>query len=459
MLPWDNRQPGQQEVTDQLVRIVESPVFSRRLESAKMLSLLVNEALAGHVLQEKDIRNVLFTHKNYDPGSTLVRTRISQVRGFLDEYYEGPGQNDLVLIGLPKHKSRDGALHAAKDPYAVVFSYQHRHRDSLLLRTAKRRIARYYPAAICSALKILEEFLSRNPAHFEARLDKVECLCLIGIYVPHTLSKADAVSAANFLAAELVAERPDDYRARYAQGAALLCRRDFEAANRAFMAAAKINDDPRAKGRIWISCLAMATGSYEFALQTIERITIERADDEIAWCMYGLFLYLFRRFDHANEAFASALTCDSTCWLAELGHVFISMAAGKQDKALRIYSEMHVRLKQWSVIMPGLGGLLLERNPGNTSPILVPVAEALKALADAAPPHPDPLQIAIWLTDASPLTASMFVWTASDRADLLVYTADLWPVFEPLKDQPLFQAAVEKIRALRSALAESEVSA
>jgi adenylate cyclase len=91
-------------VSDQLARIVNSPRFISSPRLCRFLTHIVNRTIHGDLdnLKEFSIAVEVFDRNSeYDPNiDATVRVEARRLRAKLKEYYEGPGRNDAVLIGL-----------------------------------------------------------------------------------------------------------------------------------------------------------------------------------------------------------------------------------------------------------------------------------------------------------------------------------------------------------------------
>jgi len=91
-------------VCEQLARIVDSPRFIASARLCRFLSHIVNRTISGDLdsLKEFSIAMEVFDRTSeYDPNiDAIVRVEARRLRAKLKEYYEGPGSNDPVLIGL-----------------------------------------------------------------------------------------------------------------------------------------------------------------------------------------------------------------------------------------------------------------------------------------------------------------------------------------------------------------------
>jgi adenylate cyclase len=91
-------------VSEQLARIVNSPRFVSSPGLCRFLAHIVNRTIHGDLdsLKEFSIAMEVFARTSeYDTNiDAIVRVEARRLRAKLKEYYEGPGRNDAVLIGL-----------------------------------------------------------------------------------------------------------------------------------------------------------------------------------------------------------------------------------------------------------------------------------------------------------------------------------------------------------------------
>ncbi len=97
---------GQQQVLDQLQRILSSEVFKPSKILCDFLKYIVTETVEGRsaFLKEYTVGvNGLFKKNRFDPQSDAsVRIHAGRLRKLLQQYYETEGSADEVLISLPK---------------------------------------------------------------------------------------------------------------------------------------------------------------------------------------------------------------------------------------------------------------------------------------------------------------------------------------------------------------------
>ncbi len=91
-------------IREQLARIMDSPKFVSSARLCRFLTHIVNRTIGGDLdsLKEFSIAMEVFDRTSeYDPNiDAIVRVEARRLRAKLKEYYEGPGSNAPVLIGL-----------------------------------------------------------------------------------------------------------------------------------------------------------------------------------------------------------------------------------------------------------------------------------------------------------------------------------------------------------------------
>lgn len=85
--------------------IVASPGFANSERMARFLSYVVESTLEGQAasIREYAIGMAVFDRSpNYDPKiDTIVRVEARRLRRKLQEYYDGPGIDDVIRIEMP----------------------------------------------------------------------------------------------------------------------------------------------------------------------------------------------------------------------------------------------------------------------------------------------------------------------------------------------------------------------
>lgn len=113
----------------QLERILAANTFANAGRISRLLRYVVERTLAGEGDQLKEYVvgvEVFDRNETYDPRlDSIVRVEARRLRSKLEEYYQGPGKDDPVVITIPRgsyfatfaeRKERDASVHQAASP-------------------------------------------------------------------------------------------------------------------------------------------------------------------------------------------------------------------------------------------------------------------------------------------------------------------------------------------------------
>ena len=102
--------PSDQEILDQLTKILQSDEFHRSSRISSFLEFIVHKTLKDKTDELKGYIigiEVFEKSEDFDPGTdSSVRVEATRLRKALTLYYNGLGQNDNVIIKVPKVNSR-----------------------------------------------------------------------------------------------------------------------------------------------------------------------------------------------------------------------------------------------------------------------------------------------------------------------------------------------------------------
>ena len=97
-------EPASDQIRAQLDRVLASPGFVTSDRLSRFLRYVVERALNGEADQLKEYvigREVFDRDEQYDPRlDSIVRVEAGRLRSKIDEYYNGPGRDDGVIIQL-----------------------------------------------------------------------------------------------------------------------------------------------------------------------------------------------------------------------------------------------------------------------------------------------------------------------------------------------------------------------
>jgi Tol biopolymer transport system component len=127
-------------VREQLQRILDTEQFARAESLKRLLSVLVEQTLAGREdeLNEYFLGQEVFGRGDqFDPKSdTIVRVQTRRLRARLDAYYQTQGCNDTVVFSLPK--GRYEVVVAVRDSPPREIRAAERRRPSVVRKSAIR---------------------------------------------------------------------------------------------------------------------------------------------------------------------------------------------------------------------------------------------------------------------------------------------------------------------------------
>ncbi len=106
ILPVHPETVSTEAIRSQLEKILASPGFIHSDRMARFLGFTVDQTLKGHASELKETvlgMEVFDRPSSFDPRTdTIVRVEARRLRSKLNEYYEGEGRRDSILIGFPK---------------------------------------------------------------------------------------------------------------------------------------------------------------------------------------------------------------------------------------------------------------------------------------------------------------------------------------------------------------------
>ena len=442
MAAEDKPAPNADEVRQQLSLMLASGEFRTRVRPSQLLTLLVEEAIEGRTLDEDEIRKKLYTG-SYDPKGTNVRTAVSLLRDLITQYYKNEGHNDLITISLPKKFSKQAPRKGRPKPYPVVFAYNPLTTDTHLFTLARAAQKRGTPAAVRKALETFESILRTHPDHFEASLARLECLCLMAIYIPDQRPRKQIIEDAVTLGTKMTNEHPDDWRVLALFGVALACCHQLPLAASVYRKAIKMNLDEVIQS-LWTPIMCLVTGDLAKACEIARHVASDRLNDSTAWSIYGICLYFARDFKEAQRILWMAVNLEPQMWLPYLILVFVYLALRKPKIALEAYSLADRRMAEGEVFMPVLPFLAASRIGVDKVAVESRYIQATKRLLEPPNELKDCVQIALATLQlgAPSVKALTAAWRFYHPLVLLI---PWWPVFDPLRKRKDFKELVKQI--------------
>lgn len=468
--------PTEHEVRRQLDRMLESPVFASAPRLSPLLRYIVGETLAGNGagdgtnLREQQIGFAVLD--NYDSNSSAVRTYVTNLRGKIDKYYREFGAEDLILVEVPQGS------------YRAVFSYNPGSPADKLYRRGLLQVGGFVPwDREHSSLRLFNGAIEADPNHALAHAAKAEAELREAMY-RRTIPPHNPLASAEASALAALRLQPQLWRAHVVLGAVHCCRREWEEAGKSFDAALAIAPH-RTRDHSWYGGFLLATGREKEALQLARSRAEEKPEDLSAQMALGVFLYVARRFEEAEEFLGEVTLLFPKSWLSRIVQACVYLADDRAleatlsiEDAYTILSEQSEYSEPFDNIFPGLFNLCRLR-AGSAAGEYVPrvsmrtVESACgsdswavyqkgeeRAAVDAdgdrwvpEPGHSDkhipywtPLQLALGCMGLGQTESAIQMLTrAVGEGDPLTMWLQLLPLFDPLRGDPAFQALIKRM--------------
>lgn len=328
--------PRREQVESQLQRMLASEVLSPHARPAAILKFLVESALEGKTVIERDIRRAVFP-VGYKRDSTIVRTTVITLRKLLRQYDDGIGRDDPVLIKLPeppkgKTPSGKNIKRPRGESYKPLFTYNVRNPIGSNYALGEYFLHRGSVLELAKAAEHFDKVLKLDPVHAGALLGQAEALCAFAMNENGDL-REKLISTAGRLVNVALKWYPGFWRTHTAQAAIFYCNRQFDEAGKAFETASGI-DRARTLNCGWYAYFLRATGKEEETLALAKSYLDEHIDDAMAHATYAVHLFRTKRLDEAERALMEAMRIDRNCWLAHHLMVCLYVASGRREEAL-----------------------------------------------------------------------------------------------------------------------------
>jgi tetratricopeptide (TPR) repeat protein len=429
--------PTDAEVERQLNRMLAHKSFTASPNRAMLLEYVVKNCLLSQEISEDIIGYALFP--GYAPDvSNDVRVTASNLRKTLSEYYAGDGADDLVRVGLPRGPK-----------YRPDFTYN--------------------PRAACVAhYRLGREYLSRT--HYVdillARDEFVKARLKTPAFTPALSAQADAElraqvlnrfvegerSAFDFLRVEEIAVRaveqdPAYWHGHYMHAVAKACQWQWEEAKKSFEKAVQLNPE-ECGGRFWYSFFLMVTADADSHLQTVEAVARHRAEDLLAQLTAGVLFYLSGAFQKAWEFLDTAYRLDIANWIVRVMFAMVNISLGELGDADGNLSLVHAlpesTHRPYEKMVPGLVAQLRVKRGD------VPAAKNI-LLRMKRNPHRRPEQLLMaHLAVGETKKAIEALEELAEEHHPLMLAVRHWPLLDPLRDNPAFEALIERMNLPRS---------
>jgi tetratricopeptide (TPR) repeat protein len=442
-----NERPRRTEILEQLEKILESGYFISAETQGKVLRRMVESAVSGNTIKQQDLQTV--TETNFDVDSHKGRQNALFVRRKLRDYYANEGKEDLVRIELPPGRS-----------YKAVFRYNSNAVVIRVLRRA-RKFAELDGAPWLHAEPELQRAENANPASALLRVERAS-LDLRAALRENIFSCGNVWrhSAAGHRAEEAIALDADCWRAHVIQGAAKLMNFKWIESGRAFKKALAINREETERD-LWYAVYRTTVGDTHEGLRISEERSLDDPEDASAHILHALFLYLARRYDEAHVFLKGLITNSYENEMAGVLHGLIWLAEGRADLALDVFERFgKISEVERDVMYEMRERGYVERQDIRTRHFsglevlslmcLGRKKEAAEAMARLRREYPaKPLQSALaYMALGDNRRAFLWLHRAVRESDFLLNWLHLLPVFDLLRDDPIYVAIAKDRMAL-----------
>jgi tetratricopeptide (TPR) repeat protein len=449
--------------------MLASAYFVSAPRLAPFLNLVVRTTIDGNDIDEDTIGYTLFPETFRPDESSDVRVNGRNLRKRLDEYYADDGIDDPVIIALPQPPAKRIKL-APGEAYKPTFGYNPRHPIDQDYRRAVYHLSQCNPGDDGIALDYFASVLTREPLHASAHAGKADVDVRRAMYYHEYVTPEASLKQAQVSAEEALRCNPKLWRAHAVQGILHCFHRRWDAAQAAFDNALTCDANLTRYGAWYYPAFLVAIGQTDKAVALTKERAREKSEDLPSQMIYGVFLYLARRFDQAVFALALAEAMNARQWLTRTASALLALAENEPAAA-------HIILVHQLVGDDILSGLLslclaeslrLRKSPEQwgksrtnaTDPLFAAVYAALDELIDTLPA---PSQQLTQLNERSkrkyvaPIQLALACMAVNDGRNAVKHLADacrefyplvawmhILPVFDGLRGRKDFQKLVER---------------
>jgi hypothetical protein len=353
-----------------------------------------------------------------------------------------------VIIRIPKLPKTKALRQGREESYLATFAYQGFESDAMFLDLGRRALASWSPRSLAKALKGFEIVLSNQPGHWEATLGKIECQCLLALFVSDGRDKLALIQDALIAAESLAKQRPDDWRAHLTLGVARICNGHPYSASVSLLKVAKMRPTLATPGLLWLPVLFLLSGRGDEATPYVEAIVNLRTGESAVISAAGFFYYFIRDFERAEKMFYIARSFNRSEWFSYFGLSLLYLSTDRADQAINMYQMMHRVMGDDMIPMPGIALLAVCRATRSMTNMPEDLRAPSIAFLDGKAANCDHVQGALAFMDRDPYSSIGALRLAAHYWQPLVLFVPFCPLFDPLLSKPEFQELRAHIMAV-----------
>lgn len=433
MAAHDGGIPTNLEVERQLERMLESKRLKASPNRAMLLEYVAKKRIAHEEISEDIIGYDLFPGYAADESNN-VRVTANHLRDTLSLYYAEEGADDLVRVELPP---------GAK--YRPVFTYNPRSAANKAYSRGQIALSQF---RLLNAGDCFKEAIHLQPAYAEAHVGLAEVelltpLCPSDISVSkgrrHVRTNAPAsgtLPSARRALDNALRVNPDLAQAHVLSGVAHSYEYAWEKAEKSFSAALELAPNETRRNLWYLSYLITRNRSDE-ALPILTA-KINEAPDASTLTLYGFVMYLRRDYPEAKRAFEDACNANPHYWPAFIGNACAALAYVGSDDALFALGDIADSFPK-GLFFPGFvvcclamyGRIEEAKDRFMHYAMGAPVSDVDRALGYMG------------LGDTAKAVEELT--SAYEERDPLMLWLHLWPLFDPLRGDPTFEALISRM--------------
>jgi tetratricopeptide (TPR) repeat protein len=450
--------PAEEDVRNQLQRVLTSKLFVANQNSAEFLRVVVDKSLKGEPIKQSILGYELFPKRYLKGDFADVRITALKLRRLLADYYEQEGRNDRILIKFQTPPSRKTRLPAGK-AYTPIFSFNAFFPAEAEYQKGLVHQSRLTPTGFADAILCFEKAIDMQPRHAAAHAALAENYCTLTIFA---CPKPRMLLATARAAAEKAIQIDKTFWQGHAALAAIdTCLWNWDKAEASFQSALRC-DEAETMNYPWYSFYLLAVRRTNDAMRLVKKRVRREPHNPGAQRIYWLFMYLTRRYHRALHGLLDLLEFFEYDWAAQLLVILSAFEVHKRPHVLRESDpqilnqgllgqndrliDMTRRMYFSQEIWPGLTALILERRgPQHADLLRNKIIEINERQLESSTREHLQLALALMTVERFDEAIKELARDCANRTPLVMWL-HLVPLFDRLKEEKGFQRLIARMK-------------